>query len=103
MPPSEPTHGVGPAPRQAAGGGCTCAPSAVTTNKTKKPSPAPRAKARIRTCRWMLLMVPPHDQGGSAADPARMLVLDIWHVNEPYAGKAEAQGSGLQKASGNGP
>jgi len=48
-------------------------------------------------------MVPPHDQGGSAADPARMLVLDIWHVNEPYAGKAEAQGSGLQKASGNGP
>jgi len=36
-------------------------------------------------------MVPPHDQGGSAAYPARMLVLDIWHVNEPYAGKAEAR------------
>src|ERR1700740_1708742 len=93
MPPSEPTHGGGPAPRQGAGGGCTGAPSTVTTNKTKKPSPAPCAKARIRTCRWMLFMVPPHDQGGSAAYPPRMLVLDIGHVTEPYAGKAGAQRS----------
>src|SRR6266478_3227842 len=34
MPPSEPTHGVGPAPRHGAGGGCTCAPTVMAPNNT---------------------------------------------------------------------
>src|SRR5438132_4433657 len=54
MPPSEPTHGVGPAPRHGAGGGCTCAPTvmapsnimhAASINKTISPRRGPGAAA----------------------------------------------------------
>src|SRR5579872_2506436 len=54
MPPSEPTHGAGPAPRHGAGGGCTCAPTAVAANATKSkisnPRPAPRSPALANLC-----------------------------------------------------
>src|SRR5678810_133554 len=35
-PPSLPTHGVGPAPRHGAGGGCTCARRPTVTNRTTR-------------------------------------------------------------------
>jgi hypothetical protein len=31
----------------------------------------------------MLFIIAPYDQGGLAADPARMLALDILRVNDP--------------------
>jgi hypothetical protein len=31
----------------------------------------------------MLFIIAPYDQGGSAADPARMLALEILPVNDP--------------------
>jgi hypothetical protein len=39
-----------------------------------------------------LFIVAPHDHGGLAADPARMLALEILHVNKARQGRAEAQG-----------
>ncbi len=41
MPPSEPTQGVGPAPRQGAGGGCTCAKSVIATKLANAAIPFP--------------------------------------------------------------
>src|SRR5690348_1103947 len=59
MPPSEPTHGGVPAPRHGAGGGCTCAQTAIAPSNSAPSAIIANLRPNPRSALWLFISALP--------------------------------------------